>query len=372
VTTVANFKRAITFLILISTIFFIGGSGSVAQPPIQPPGLDIAIQVQEAHTSALMKNPDVVGTAVGLDAEGEPVVQVFVESAEDVRGIPRNLEGFDVDVKVTGRIVPFKGPPGGTPPGQGGDGGGGSKVSHTAKQALPIQLGTSGSWRYDLANGYCCSGTLGSLVHIGNTQYILSNYHVLDGDIVSGGNNRVATNGDPVIQPGLVDVGCNAIKAQNVATLASANNPSLPNSNVDAAIAQVIPGEVSPDGAILEIGTISSQTVSASLNQAVKKSGRTTGLSRSVVSGLNATVRVSYENECAGGTAFTKTFTNQIIVENKGRKFLDSGDSGSLMVEDVDTNPRAVGLLYAGSSTLAVANPIDEVLSHFNATMVGN
>jgi hypothetical protein len=42
------------------------------------------------------------------------------------------------------------------------------------------------------------------------------------------------------------------------------------------------------------------------------------------------------------------------------------------MVEDVSTNPRAVGLLFAGSSSLAVANPIDEVLTHLGAAMVGN
>jgi hypothetical protein len=42
------------------------------------------------------------------------------------------------------------------------------------------------------------------------------------------------------------------------------------------------------------------------------------------------------------------------------------------MVEDVSTNPRAVGLLFAGSSTSAIANPIDEVLSFFGGTMVGN
>ena len=128
---------------------------------------------------------------------------------------------------------------------------------------------------------------------------------------------------------------------------------------------------VSTDGAILEIGTISSQTVGASINQAVKKSGRTTGLTRSTISGLNATVSVAYDNECAGGAAFTKTFTGQIIISNRGSKFLAGGDSGSLMVEDVATNPKAVGLLFAGSSTLAVANPIDQVLSFFGATMVG-
>jgi hypothetical protein len=41
------------------------------------------------------------------------------------------------------------------------------------------------------------------------------------------------------------------------------------------------------------------------------------------------------------------------------------------MVEDVAANPRAVGLLYAGSSSVAIANPINDVLSYFGVTMVG-
>ena len=45
---------------------------------------------------------------------------------------------------------------------------------------------------------------------------------------------------------------------------------------------------------------------------------------------LNATISVAYDNECAGGVAFTKRFTDQIVVENNGSKFLNSGDSGSL------------------------------------------
>jgi hypothetical protein len=128
---------------------------------------------------------------------------------------------------------------------------------------------------------------------------------------------------------------------------------------------------VRTDGAILEIGTLSRSTLSAFINQAVKKSGRTTGLTHSKVSGLNATVSVTYDNECAGGTAFTKTFTGQIVISNPGSSFLNSGDSGSLMVEDVATNPHSVGLLFAGSSTSAIANPIDEVLNFLGATMVG-
>ena len=93
---------------------------------------------------------------------------------------------------------------------------------------------------------------------------------------------------------------------------------------------------------------------------------------------LNATIRVTYENECAGGTAFTKTFTGQIVISNKASKFLAGGDSGSLMVENKATNPRAVGLLFAGSNTSAIANPIGAVLTYVgtqlggSATMVGN
>ena len=312
--------------------------------------------VQDRHTPQLMQIPDVVGTATGVDETGAVVVKVYTEREVPASRLPAQVDGVRVVQEVSGRFVAMKG--------------GGGGVSHTARQTPPIQLGTSGGWRYDLANGYCCGGTLGSLVSKGGAQYILSNYHVLEADIVNGGNSRTAQAGDPVIQPGLIDVSCNAGNTQNVATLSGIK--SLPGSNVDAAIAQVVSGMVRTDGAILEIGTISSSTVGATLNQAVKKSGRTTGLTRSTVSGLNANVNVAYENECAGGAAFTKSYTGQIIIGNKGSRFLAGGDSGSLMVEDVTTNPRAVGLLFAGSSSLAVANPIGQVLSFLNATMVGN
>jgi hypothetical protein len=81
-------------------------------------------------------------------------------------------------------------------------------------------------------------------------------------------------------------------------------------------------------------------------------------------------VNVGYENECAG-TSFVVQYTGQIVVANKGSKFVGSGDSGSLMVEDVATNPRAVGLLYASSRFVAIANPISDVLAALNIEMVG-
>lgn len=325
------------------------------------------IAVQDRVTPELMTVEGILGTAVGLDDNNHVALVVYVDRdgqavSELVRSLPPTLFGATVKVELTDKFIALGKPSGSA-----------TRISHTAKQTPPIQLGTSGGWRHDLANGYCCGGTLGALVNMNGVQHILSNYHVFEADIVSGGNSRLAVDGDYVIQPGLIDVGCNPNNAQNVGTLVVKR--SLPGSNVDCSVAKVISGMVKTDGAILEIGTISSSTVAAYINQAVKKSGRTTGLTRSKISGLNATISVAYENECAGGAAFTKTFTGQIVISNlvKGKAFLAGGDSGSLMVEDIATNPRSVGLLFAGSQQYAIANPINEVLSFLGgATMVGN
>src|SRR6266513_5708422 len=338
------------FLAAIVSVFL--PISAFASPPIgvlddTHAAIRAVMAVQGEVTPDLMRQPEILGTAVGVDAAGTPVLTVYVDrdaanAGEVIRNLPRDVRGAGLQVHLTDKFRAMSGPP----PGHGHGGGG---VSHTAKQTPPIQLGTSGGWSKDLANGYCCGGTLGSLVLIGSTQYILSNYHVFESDIVPGGNGIIAQTGDPIIQPGLVDVQCNKNLAQSVGTLVKKS--SLPNSNVDCAIAKVVSGAVRTNGAILEIGKISKTTLAPSLNLAVKKSGRTTGLTRSGISGLNATIRVIYDNECAGGTAFTKTFTGQIVISNHAKKFLNSGDSGSLMVQDVATNPRAVGLLFAGSST---------------------
>lgn len=367
-----NHSSRILLVLLVAALVLAGliGCSKKEESPVSPsmneqevllseasPQVRAVMAVQDRHTPILMANPNVIGTATTVGDDGKPAIMVLVLSEEAARAIPKKIEDIGVKVIVTDRIVAMTSTAS-------------AAVSHTAKQTPPIQLGTSGGWRYDLANGYCCGGTLGALISVGGQKRILSNYHVFEADIVAGGNNRVAQTGDYIIQPGLIDVSCNAANAQNVATLVKTS--SLPNNNVDCSSATIISGMVNESGAILEIGTISSSTVAAYVNQPVKKSGRTSGLTRSKVSGLNATVSVSYENECAGGTAFTKTFTGQILISNRASKFLKSGDSGSLLVEDVTTNPRSVGLLFAGSTQVAVANPIGEVLSFLGATMVGN
>jgi hypothetical protein len=326
---------------------------------------DKAISIHNRYIPEILATKGVAGTAISSDTRGMPVITVYTIQQSAPGQLKKEYEGVPVIEQVTGAIKPFKG--------QGGGGGGGGQ----AIQTPPVKMGTSGGWRYDLANGYCCGGTFGSLVQKGGTQYILTNYHVLYADIVSGGNSRVATAGDPVIQPGLIDVNCSATTANNVGTLVS-NGGSLPmNGNaVDVGIAQVTPGMVDPSGAILNVGTIGATTLNPSIGLAVKKMGRTTGLTRSSISAINGSFSIQYENECAGGNSFVQSYSNQIVITNVRCGFQNSGDSGSLLLEDATTNPRAVGLCFAGSSqctqqSIAIANPINAVLSYLGATMVG-
>jgi hypothetical protein len=328
-----------------------------------------AVGVHDRNIPGILKTEGVVGTAITADDQGNPVVVVYTRSQLPAGRLKSDYDGFHVIQQVTGDIRPFKGH---------GGGGGGGGTSGQSKQTPPVKMGTSGGWRYDLANGYCCGGTLGALVQKGGTKYVLSNYHVMYADIVNGGNGRTAQPGDPVIQPGLIDVSCNENNAQNVATLVS-NGGSLPDNGsnpVDVGIAAVIPGMVDESGAILNVGTISASTLNPTVGLAVKKMGRTTGLTRSSITAINGAFSITYENECAGGTSFTQSYTNQIVISNQRCGFQNSGDSGSLLLEDVSTNPRAVGLCFAGSTTcnrqaIAIANPINAVLSKIGATMVG-
>ena len=240
-----------------------------------------------------------------------------------------------------------------------------SGPAHRVDEPFPIQLGTSGGNIKDISKGFCYGGTLGALVKdASGNQYILSNNHVL-------ARTNAAALGEDIIQPGLIDQSPACFKdstdiVANLSNFISINfktKGTMRTNAVDAAIAQVRVGNVDPTGFIIDIGTLSSDTVAPSLSMSVKKSGRTTGLTYGDITAVNATIDVSY------GSGKTARFTNQIVVGPGS--FIAAGDSGSLMVENVDTDPRAVGLLFAGGSTTAIANPIGDVLDAFNVSMVG-
>ena len=185
-----RFLRVVLLFATITFVFLSPGAFAAPSPGVLDEthaAVQAVMNVQSAVTSDLMRQSEILGTAVGVDAAGTPVLTVYVDrdaanAGEVVRDLPRQFGGVGVQIHLTDKFRAMARPPGGG-------------MSHTAKQNPPIQLGTSGGWTYDLANGFCCGGTLGSLVKIGSTQYILSNYHVFEADIVSGGNSRTATDG---------------------------------------------------------------------------------------------------------------------------------------------------------------------------------
>lgn len=71
-----------------------------------PFGLEVAAEARDAHRDSLMDNPDVVGTGLSFDENGEPVIQVYTLDARRSAGhaIPNELDGVKVQVIVTGEF----------------------------------------------------------------------------------------------------------------------------------------------------------------------------------------------------------------------------------------------------------------------------
>ena len=218
-----------------------------------------------------------------------------------------------------------------------------------------LNYGVSGGNVNDISRRFCCSGTLGSLVRdtLG-VQYILSNNHVLG----LAGN---ATVGDDVSQPGRIDNNCQIATVVADFTVA----PAL-SSGVDCAIAQLRPGLMNSTGAIEDIGTISSVVKLPTVGLSVAKSGRTTGFTTGTISSINTTVSVKYPNSCGANNGPTFTFTNQVVINST--TFSAGGDSGSLIVSNNQCH-QPVALLFAGSSTATIGNPISLVLTRLSASL---
>jgi hypothetical protein len=190
--------------------------------------------------------------------------------------------------------------------------------------------------------------------------YALSNNHCYAA-------SNAALIGDAVIQQGAYDGGISP--QDDLGTLSDFEplkfcSATCPDNVIDAAIALSLVaslGNATPhDG----YGLPRSGTVPAYLGQPLKKYGRTTGQTIGQVYAINVTVNVGY------GTPGTARFVGQVLITPG--TFSAGGDSGSLVVQHGGADDRkGVGLLFAGSSSYTVANPINPVLSRFGVTVDG-
>ena len=239
-------------------------------------------------------------------------------------------------------------------------------AAHKTKQTPPVKMGTSGGSVSDSSSLYCCGGTLGSLVNYDGVLSILSNNHVL-------ARSGSAATGEDTIQPGLIDVGCSKTTSNIIGDFAG-NKVPLGSANVDAAISTARAGMVDTTGAIIDVGVPCASTQNPTIGLAVAKSGRTTGYTTGSVQSVNTSVSIQYQKGCNTGKRFTVSYTNQVVITPG--TFSAGGDSGSLIVSNDGTaNPTA--LLFAGSSSQTIGNPIQSVVNAFTAgghtfSFVGN
>ncbi len=97
---------------------------------------------------------------------------------------------------------------------------------------------------------------------------------------------------------------------------------------------------------------------SQQVGDAVQKSGRTTGLVKGRVTGIDGTTHVGYDN----GTA---RFVGQLFIRANAGLFSSPGDSGSMILDDQN---RPYGLLFAGGGGVTIANPIQYVVEDHAVT----
>lgn len=306
------------------------------------------VAAKESVEEALLKQPGVTGVGVGYKYVGgkrtdQVAVQVFVKEKKKTvpkgERIPQRIAGQLTDV-IQRTFRPHTAS---------------AKVLELRPMAdtgtyNPVKGGISiGPCR--VIGGFVYTGTLGAIVrdNVTNDPLLLSNFHVMAVD--SGWNV-----GDTMAQPSRVDTG--SCPGSVVGTLLRAQLTS----SVDAAVSTLQGRGHSCE--IVGIGTVTGQA-SAALNVAVRKRGRTTGLSYGTVDSVSLSVSIDY-----GDGIGTRILTNQIGIDpdtTRNALFGDHGDSGSVVVDD---SRRVLGLYFAGSDDgYGVANPIAAVLSALNVSL---
>ncbi len=329
--------------------------------------------VLSAVRRELQSKPNVVATGVGYKIvngkkSDELAIICSVVSKKAKRKltaqeiIPATIQGITTDVYPVGIIYALQDPKGKFRPAPGG-----VSIGHI----------------------HITAGTLGCLVQKDGKKFILSNNHVL-------ADSNDAEIGDAILQPGPYDNGsypqdqlaelsdfipihfegesngnggspCKIAGATSaflnaLAALVGSRTRLKPERRVssqagenvvDCAIAEPL-DEKDVLNEILNIGKISG-VAEGTLGMAVKKSGRTTGLTTGSIQQVDVTVQVSY------GSNKTATFVDQLMAGEMSA----GGDSGSAVLNEQN---EIIGLLFAGSSNSTIFNRIQNV---FDALSVG-
>ena len=356
----------------------------------------------QAATEVLMPKANVVGVGIGYktqngqivrDEEGNPIECIVVSVAQKVAleqlseadRVPAEMMGAQTDVIQTGPISIISDLP--------------NAVAVNPREKIrPVQPGISAS-----LNPGVTAGTIGLMVRKSGdpNTYMLSNWHVLAANNVPVADRDIVT----ITQPGNFDGGRSpadvvALLTEFVPILSGGDDgggggaPSgcgtaaavawLPNliaswvgadtrlvpmvttavlemegNLVDAALARLT---VAFETGLPEIGQVTG-TGEPTLGMRIQKFGRTTDYTVGTITQINATFEVS---GYPGGNA---TFTNQVAMTADSGPFLQGGDSGSSLISE---DNKMVGLCFAGSDAIGIANTWGNVAAALNVFPVTN
>jgi len=324
-----------------------------------------ALSTQEQYAEQLLQFRHVIGVATGYRSRrgrttSEICVQVFVDrklppeslAAADV--VPRSLEvagqssvGTDV-MEITIEAQP-------PDPGRYRPVPAGCSIGPESS----VSAGTLGGWGCDQTD---------------DTIVLLTNNHVISNLDALPALRRI-------VQPGRLDGGVlpddviGSLKRHVVVnTVPNTPGAAPPLSVVDAAIG-TIDVDYTPNLLQLNVPvTYEIRTPALAMN--VQKRGRTTRLTTNGrITSINATIDISYRS----GTRLGRIQNAFIITSTDGSLFSDRGDSGSLILDQVEGELEGafpvVGLLFgggtdAGGTPVTIANDINAVFGALNLTTV--
>lgn len=286
-----------------------------------------ATRAKQQYAEELRRFPNVTGVGVGFRIRGgvrqpEVCIRVYVRQKLPVEALPpdgvlpSSIGGTGVDVIEADFVTHVNL----------------TLAQRRSFQQVEVPAGVS------VAGLRVTAGTWGAIVtDAAGRDLILSNWHVLCG-------SDLCQPGEPIVQPGPFDGGTESDIVARLTRFAL-------TSRLDAACAE-LSGHRFALHDIAGIGRRPLGRQQATLGLSVVKSGRTTGVTRGVVSDIDADVDVR------GYPGGIRRFQGQAIVESDAPPFSAPGDSGSLVLA---TDGRAVGLLFAGSSSYTIMNHIDDV-----------
>jgi hypothetical protein len=213
----------------------------------------------------------------------------------------------------------------------------------------PLLIGCS------VAHVTATAGTLSFMARHNKTNraVLVSNSHVF----AHSGSAKI---GDGVTQPGRADG-----SAEPIGALLDYVPLKLDGSNqVDAAIAVVDPAIELQSNSIPGIGNFTLVAGGDVLpNMSVTKVGRTSGLTRGVVTA------VEFDHILVDTEIGSATFDGQIEIRGTEHAFSQLGDSGSLVVSDQN---QAIGIVFCGNEHannglgVTYANPLPKVMDALN------